>query len=226
MYYVLLLLMANIMNKRDQRLKNFVSIQHFPVLAKLHYHENKNIVDAGKQVIDDKNANNLSQEQNLTMSPRKPSSPKSHTRSPKSSRVMRNIDSQILSSTAHFGDTTVIHSKPFFPSSPSKAKKLTERKMVSVSASSPYIPLHKIGCVPAAEKKKKFMHGEFFPSSKTSKKGCRLEDIFLNSADLYTKTMQMVYLKKQSRRNLVKIHKRQKEMLKTGVLDVPTNAAM
>ena len=160
------------------------------------------------------------------MSPRKPSSPKSHTRSPKSSRVMRNIDSQILSSTAHFGDTTVMHSKPFFPSSPSKAKKLTERKMVSVSASSPYIPLHKIGCVPAAEKKKKFMHGEFFPSSKTSKKGCRLEDIFLNSADLYTKTMQMVYLKKQSRRNLVKIHKRQKEMLKTGVLDVPTNAAM
>ena len=70
------------------------------------------------------------------------------------------------------------------------------------------------------------MHGEFFPSSKTSKKGCRLEDIFLDSADLYTKTMQMVYLKKQSRRNLVKIHKRQKEMLKTGVLDVPTNAAM
>ena len=105
------------MNKRDQRLKNFVSIQHFPVLAKLHYHENKNIVDAGKQVIDDKNANNLSQEQNLTMSPRKPSSPKSHTRSPKSSRVMRNIDSQILSSTAHFGDTTVIHSKPFFSAS-------------------------------------------------------------------------------------------------------------
>ena len=42
------------MNKRDQRLKNFVSIQHFPVLAKLHYHENKNIVNAGKQVIDDK----------------------------------------------------------------------------------------------------------------------------------------------------------------------------
>ena len=197
---------------KDKRLEQFNSVQHFPVLAKLHFLESGNVVEEH----DNHQRSNLLNNQNLQISPRKPSSPKNNNNvSPKSTF-------NICSSVAG----TVKHSQPFFPSSPSKAKKLTESTLISVNASSPYIPKHKIGIVPLAEKKKKFLAGNFKPSSKTNKKGCRVEDIFLNSADLYTKSMQKEFLKKKAKRNLEKINKRRKEMLKSGILDVPTNASM
>lgn len=198
---------------KDQRLEKFNSVQHFPVLAKLHF------LESGKVTEEHRNYQrcSLSSNQNLQISPRKPSIPKSKNNiSPKSKN-------SCINSSAN---TTVQHPKPFFPSSPSKAKKLTESTLISVNASSPYIPKHKVGVVSFVEKKKKFIHGDFKPSSRTNKKGCRVEDIFLNSADIYTKTMQMEFLKRKAKRNLGKIEKRQKEMLKSGILDVPTNASM
>jgi hypothetical protein len=195
---------------KDKRLEEFNSVQYFPVLAKMHFRKSGNIVEEHNN----HQRSNLSDNQNLHVSPRKPSSPKNNNNvSPKSTF---NINSSF----------TVKHSQPFFPSSPSKAKKLTEGTLISVNASSPYIPKHKIGIVPLAEKKNKFLGGDFKPSSKTNKKGCRVEDLFLNSGDLYTKMMQRDSLKKKAKRNLEKLNNRQKEMLKSGILDVPTNASM
>ena len=200
------------MSERDKRIDIFASIQQFPVLAKLHHHESPTITE-GQNV--KQRTPYAHRQQTLKMSPRKPSSPnkRSQSSSPKSPKYRNRVK--------HQSNASDLHPKPFVPSSPSKAKALTERKLVSVIASSPYIPKHKIGCLSASEKKKKFIHGEFKPSSITNKKGSRLEDIFLNSADVYTKTMQMEFLKKRAKRNLEKLNERQKQQLQSRQHDMP-----
>ena len=181
---------------RERRLNAFRTVHQFPALSKMHATEHASSASPRRRSDAGQFPRSV-----LSASPPGRRTPRA---SPRSRRVKK-------------GD------KPSWkPVSPSKAREETSPQFKSVNCDTPYIEVWKIRQQPNSEKKKHYVCGEFYPVGQLEKKG-RMADNFINAPDPHIKKLQMKRLKERSKKNLIAVRDRHREMLKSKTLDVDRN---